>query len=126
MVDAVTSTTLVDGERNVTVHFTNVSDGTGESLVTKIDASGLSGAPTRLTLQQIWYSLSGMDVDMFFVGTADTLGWTFSSTDSGHQDFRNFGGIKPTGVVPTGDIKFTTRNATLGDAYSITLSFKKD
>lgn len=126
MVDVVTSTKIIDGARNVTFHFTNDSDGTGESLVTKIDASTLDGAPTKLTLLQAWYSLSGMDVDMFFVGSADTLGWTFSSTDSGHLDFRNFAGILPTGASPTGDIKFTTRNHTAGDAYSITLQFKKD
>jgi hypothetical protein len=125
MADTVTTTTIQDGPRNVTMHFTNVSDGTGESLVTKVDASALSGAPTKLSIQQVWYNLSGMDVDLFFVGTSDTLGLTFSSTDSGHLDFRSFGGIPATGANPTGDIKFSTRNAALGDAYSITLSLKK-
>lgn len=125
MVDAVTSTTIADGPRNAVMHFTNVSDGTGEALVTKIDASALSLAPTKTKILEVWYDLSGMDVDIFFVGSADTLGLTLSSTDSGYKDFRSFGGIPPTGADPTGDIKFSTRSAALGDAYSITLAMKK-
>lgn len=116
---------MADGSRHVIMHFTNVSDGTGENLVTKIDASTLSGSPTRLTLLQAWYSLAGMDVDIFYVGAADELVLGLSSTDSGHLDYRMFGGIRPAVTGLTGDIKFTTRNATAGDTYSITLAFKK-
>ena len=41
MADAVTSQTIVDGERNCVMKFTNVSDGTGESAVAKVDVSAL-------------------------------------------------------------------------------------
>ena len=41
MADAVTSQTIVDGERNCIMKFTNVSDGTGESAVAKVDVSTL-------------------------------------------------------------------------------------
>ena len=42
MADAVTSQTIVDGERNCVMKFTNVSDGTGESAVKKVDVSALA------------------------------------------------------------------------------------
>ena len=41
MADAVTSQTLEDGPTHVAMKFTNVSDGTGESAVTKVDVSAL-------------------------------------------------------------------------------------
>ena len=39
MADAVTTQTIIDGERNCVMKFTNVSDGTGESAVAKVDVS---------------------------------------------------------------------------------------
>ena len=42
MADAVTSQTIIDGERNCIMKFTNVSDGTGESAVAKVDVSALT------------------------------------------------------------------------------------
>jgi hypothetical protein len=36
MADTVTSQTILDGERNCVMKFTNVSDGTGESAVAKV------------------------------------------------------------------------------------------
>ena len=45
MADAVTSQTIQDGERNLVMKFTNVSDGTGESAVAKVDVSALSSDP---------------------------------------------------------------------------------
>ena len=45
MADAVTSQTIQDGARHVVMSFTNVSDGTGESAVTKVDVSALEADP---------------------------------------------------------------------------------
>jgi hypothetical protein len=42
MADAVTTTTIQDGDRIAVIQLTNTSDGTGESAVTKIDVSGLA------------------------------------------------------------------------------------
>ena len=42
MADTVTTQTIIDGERNCIMKFTNVSDGTGESAVAKVDVSALS------------------------------------------------------------------------------------
>ncbi len=43
MADAVTSQTLVDGTQRAVFKFTNISDGTGEAGVVKIDVSALNG-----------------------------------------------------------------------------------
>ena len=42
MADAVASQTILDGERLFIAKFTNISDGTGETGVIKIDVSTLS------------------------------------------------------------------------------------
>ncbi len=44
MADAVTSQTIGDevGAKNILVKLTNISDGTGESTVTKVDVSALA------------------------------------------------------------------------------------
>ena len=45
MADAVTSQTIQDGARHVVMSFTNVSDGTGEAAVKKVDVSALGSDP---------------------------------------------------------------------------------
>ena len=42
MADAVTSQTLIDGQKTAIFKFTNISDGSGESAVKKVDVSALS------------------------------------------------------------------------------------
>ena len=42
MADAVATQTIIDGDRNVVQKFTNVSDGSGESAVVKVDVSALA------------------------------------------------------------------------------------
>ena len=42
MADAVTSQTLVDGHQTAVLKFTNISDGSGESAVKKVDVSALA------------------------------------------------------------------------------------
>ena len=62
MADVVTSQKLIDGARTTVMAFTNVSDGSGESAVAKVDASALQGMggpagsyflPREITLVQI-------------------------------------------------------------------------
>ena len=42
MADAVTSQTLVDHQTQAIILLTNISDGTGESLVTKVNVANLA------------------------------------------------------------------------------------
>ena len=61
MADAVTSQTIQDGERVAVMRFTNVSDGTGESAVAKIDVSSLAVEPitnaacTSVVIEKIYF-----------------------------------------------------------------------
>lgn len=126
MADTVHTETLIDGDKTAVLHFTNVSDGTGESAVTKIDASALQGAPTGLRIEQVWWWTQGMGVNVLWDATADELAFGIGVDDSGHADFRSFGGLKTTASGATGDILFTTTNTPVsGDTYAVTLQVRK-
>lgn len=124
MPDAVTSTKMQDGPRNVVYRLTNISDGTGEAAVTKIDVSTLSPAPTHLAIERIWWVCSGMDVRLLFDATTDDHAITLSGDN--HFDFRSIGPIvDPKSTGTTGDLKLTTVGHTAGDAYTIIIQCAK-
>ena len=135
MADAVTSQTLVDGPRTTVMAFTNVSDGTGESAVTKVDASALSsmGGPggaatsTDLKISQIWWSIDGINVDILWNASSNVLALSVGGNNgAGHLDCRSFGGLQNNaGGGVNGDVLFTTRNHTSGDTYSIIIELIK-
>lgn len=126
MADTVTSQTLVDGNRNVVMKFTNVSDSTGEAAVTKVTASALAGAPSNLRIDKIYYSTNGMAVQVLWDATTPVLAWVVPSDGSGEIDFRSFGGIQnDAGAGKTGNIKFTTVGHAAGDSYAIILHLSK-
>lgn len=126
MADAVTTQILLDGAKNAVLKFTNVSDGTGESAVTKVDVSTLSGAPTEVRIDKIWYSTDGMAVRVLWDATADVVAWLIPTSQSDTIDFTCFGGINNNaGSGITGDIQFTTVGHTSGDTYSIILWVSK-
>ena len=121
MADAVTSQTLVDGSKNVVMRFTNLSDGTGESAVTKVDASTLSPSTTNLRIMKIIYDISGMQVKLLWDATSDVTA-AILSTGQGVMDFTEFGGLKNNGGAGvTGNIQFTTVGHSANDSYDITL-----
>jgi hypothetical protein len=132
MADTVTSQTIEDGPRTAIFAFTNVSDGTGESAVTKIDVSTLSKNPvdnaacTSVQIECIWYSTIGMGVEILFDATTDVLAWELPADYSDSLDFSEFVGIpNNAGSGKTGDINFTTVGHSLGDSYSVILKVKK-
>jgi hypothetical protein len=127
LADAVASQILVDGARNCVMKFTNVSDGTGEAAVLKVDVSALSNAPARVSIEGIQATTFGMGVDILWDATADVVVWHVPQDVDVDQDFTSFGGIpNNAGAGITGDIMFTTIGATAGDRYSIILKLKKD
>ena len=69
MADAVTSQTLVDTEKKCIFKFTNISDGSGEANVKKIDVSTLAWAKHTLTL-------SGASTEKFKIGEVITTAAT--------------------------------------------------
>lgn len=125
MADAVASQTLVDSTRNAVMKFTNISDGTGEAAVLKVDVSGLSGAPTSVKITKIEYDIQGMAVNILWDATTDVSAFIIG-TGQGVLDFSQFGGLQNNaGTGVTGDIMFTTIGHTLNDTYSIILHMKK-
>ena len=124
MADAVSSQTLVDGGRNVVMKFTNLSDGTGESAVLKVDVSGLNGTPTAVKVNRIHYSVAGMVATLLW--DADTDVRMLDLAGDGWFDFTAFGGLTNNGGAGvTGDILLTTTGHTSGDSYSIVLEMAK-
>jgi hypothetical protein len=131
MADAVTSQTLLDGERLAIMKFTNISDGTGESAVLKVDVSALaksaSGAVCdRVTVTKIYISTHGMEVRMLWDATADVPFFLSAPNATQTLDMTNFGGITNNGGAGvTGDIMFTTADASSGDTYWVILEMVK-
>tara|TARA_R100000365_G_C2692916_1_gene34154 strand:+ start:182 stop:580 length:399 start_codon:yes stop_codon:yes gene_type:complete len=131
MADAVTSQTIVDGPKTAVLAFTNVSDGSGEAAVAKFDASALTvmstgSASADLKITQVWWQTSGMEVDIYWNASANVIALTLPQNDTGHFDFRSFGGLQNNaGGGVNGDILFTTRNHSSGDTYSIVMEVSK-
>lgn len=124
MADAVTTQTIDDGEKTTILKWTNLSDGTGESAVKKIDVSTLKGSPTTVRVRKIWYSTS-MDLSLLWDATADVRAITLAPGE-GCLDFTCFGGLlNNAGAGVTGDINLTTHGAANLDTYSIIVELKK-
>ena len=131
MADAVTTQTIIDGERNCVMKFTNVSDGTGESAVAKVDVSALASnaagvACSEVRVLRISHAIVGMSVQLFLDATTNVLLAELAESSNGHMDFKDFGGLpNNAGSGKTGDILFTTKGHSSGDTYSITLEMTK-
>ena len=130
MADIVTSQTVVDttGVKYV-VKMTNFSDGTGESLVTKVDAS----ATTFMTedgnrkISKIWFSINTSNgksgVELIWAGVTNSTALFLSG--QGHFDFRPAGDEIPNNATtPTGDVLLSTKNFANGDNYTIIVEFR--
>ena len=131
MADAVASQTLVDGKHIAVFKFTNISDGSGESAVKKIDVSALAtnqrGAScTRVTIEKIWWQCNGMKVQVLFDASTNVLCIELGENQSGHHDDTSFGGLtNNAGSGVTGDILFTTVGHSSADTYTITMQVRK-
>jgi len=131
MADAVTSQTLIDGGKQVVMKFTNVSDGTGESAVTKVDVSALESsvdgdACTGVVIERIWWQCIGMKVQILWDATTDAFCIELGENQSGSHDYTVFGGLtNNAGSGKTGDIQFTTIGHTSADTYTIILYMRK-
>ena len=131
MADAVTSQTLVDTDKRAVVKLTNLSDGSGESAVKKVDVRALSSnssgsACTEVAVSKIWWQCVGMGVELLNDATTDTLIIGLSPDSNGMHDYSSFSGIpNDSGSGKTGDIMFTTIGASSGDTYTVILELLK-
>jgi hypothetical protein len=125
MADAVTSQTILDGERLFIGKFTNISDGSGETAVVKINASSLSPsafgfACNGVKINKIWAQTLGMGVDILWDATTDVVCETIPSDVMYHMCYDSFGGISNnSGAGKNGNVLFSTVGAANGDRYTI-------
>ena len=115
MADPVTSQTIQDGVRVAIMKFTNVSDGTGESAVKKVDVSALASssqgkACTSVKVAKIWWACRGMGVNIEFDASTNVLITGLPADSTGDEYYSDvFTGIpNNAGSGVTGDIDFTT------------------
>tara|TARA_R100001129_G_scaffold186658_1_gene179784 strand:+ start:12780 stop:13181 length:402 start_codon:yes stop_codon:yes gene_type:complete len=131
MADAVTSQTIIDGPKNAVMKFTNVSDGSGESAVTKVDVSALSNSAngdtcTGVVIERLWWQCIGMKVQILWDATSDQFCIELGENQSGNHDYTVFGGLtNNSGSGKTGDLKFTTVGASSADTYTIIVHMRK-
>ena len=104
MADTVISQTIQDGERVAIMKFTNVSDGTGESAVKKVDVSALANssqgkACTSVKVAKIWWACRGMGVNIEFDASTNVLITGLPSDSTGDEYYSDvFTGI-PNNVI---------------------------
>lgn len=126
MADAVATQVILDGKKKTILKFTNLSDGTGEAAVAKVDVSGLSPVPAKVSITRIWFLTDGMSVNVLFDATTNVIAAMLPAGDSGELDFRSFGGVpNNAGAGVTGDILFTTVGHVAGDTYTVILELTK-
>ena len=130
MADTVTTQTIADtsGVKFV-AKLTNFSDGTGETLVKKIDASELTfmSEDGNRTIARVYYSINTSDkksaVELIWDGTTQSTALMLSG--NGFMDFRTDGNSIPNSAgTPNGDVLLSTRNFANGDNYTIIVEFR--
>lgn len=127
MADTVDSLVVFSGKNRYVVRLTNVSDGTGESAVIKVDKSTLIGPdlvnePGKLVLEEVQWSIQGFSsVRLLWDHTTDDEMCVLGA-GNGYFNFKNAGGlVDPASAGQTGDILLTTAGAVAGATYDITL-----
>ncbi len=125
MADAVTSQTILDGERLFIGKFTNISDGAGEVAAVKINVANLNRNAFNLAcngvkINKIWAQTQGMGVDILWDATTDVLCETIPENQLYKMCYDSFGGIpNNAGAGKTGNVLFSTVGAAAGDRYTI-------
>jgi hypothetical protein len=133
MADAVTATTVIDGQRTAVIYCTNTSDGTGEAAVTKVDVSDLAALPdgtacTGVRLEKVVFTNVGMGVKLLWDATTDVIAAELPADYSDTLDYSDISGLPNVAASSgnTGDIQLTTIGHTSGDTYSIVLYCLKE
>ena len=130
MADIVTTQVLSDtsGVKYV-AKMTNISDGSGESLVKKIDASTTTfmTADGNRKIAKIWWSVNTTkaNASVELVWDGDTNATAILLNGQGYWDLRTAGNeIINNATTPTGDVLLSTRDFVAGDNYTILVEFR--
>ena len=109
--------------------LTNISDGTGESLVEKITAANetFMTADGNRKIARINWSINTLNrngaVEILWEGATNATASKLSG--QGVWDKRTPGNeITNNATTPTGDILLSTKNFTSGDSYTIVIEFR--
>ncbi len=130
MADTVSTQTISDtaGVKYV-VKLTNISDGSGETLIKKVDASELTfmSEDGERSIARVYYSINTSDsksgVEIIWDGATNATALFLSG--QGTIDLRTDGNsFKNNATTPTGDVLLSTRNFAVGDNYSIIVEFR--
>lgn len=130
MADTVSTQVLADtsGVKYV-AKLTNFSDGTGETNVVKVDASGTTFMTEdgNRKIAKIWYSVNTSNsksaVELIWDGTTNATALLLSG--QGYWDLRASGNeIANNAGTPTGDVLLSTKNFANGDNYSLVIEFR--
>jgi len=130
MADTVTTQVLSDtsGVKYV-AKLTNISDGSGESLVTKVDASGTTfmSEDGNRKIAKIWFSVNTTNpkacVELLWAGATNATAVLLGG--QGYWDLRTAGDeITNNATTPTGDVLLSTRDFVVWDNYTILVEFR--
>ena len=139
MADVVTSQTIVDTTGTKTVmKFTNICDGSGETLVTKMDASALTfmTEDANRTIAKIYWAInttngkSGVEILWAGSGTSAANATIGFFSGRGFHDYNVGGNSIPNNATltantsPAGDVLFSTKGFVAGDNYTIILEVR--
>jgi len=130
MADTVTSQVLTDTTGvKYAVKLTNFSDGTGETLVRKVDASETTFMTTdgNRKISKIFWSINTANpksaVELIWDGATNATAVLLSG--QGFWDLRADGNeIANNATTPTGDVLLSTKNFANGDNYTILVVFR--
>lgn len=129
MADAVTTRILANGPRNLVMRFTNFSDGTGESAVTKVDgtstAIGYNGAANGIYLRvkAIKWVVRNGGLRILWDATTDEDAFVLNDAE-GHERFPVSVPVPAIAGV-TGSLLFTTLGFMINSGYDVTLHMIK-
>lgn len=129
MADAVTTQVLANGPKNLVLRCTNLSDGTGETGVTKFDATSATYAVKGQTpgiyarVKRLQYDIRSGGLRIRWDATTDE-DWMVLD---GHGDLT----FDPPQGTPniagrTGSLLFTTVGFMINSGYSVTLTINKN
>ena len=130
MADIVTTQVLSDTSGvKYFAKMTNISDGSGESLVKKIDASTTTfmTADGNRKIAKIWWSVNTTkaNASVELVWDGDTNATAILLNGQGYWDLRTAGNeIINNATTPTGDVLLSTRDFVVGDNYTILVEFR--
>lgn len=130
MVDTVRVNTTFQGGRRLQVHLTGISDGTGETKITKVDLGNLAlfnGArPVSLALMSVSFNVDSH--------ASVTLFWNRDPVDiemlvlkgRGMINYKKYGGLQDPnrGGTGSGNILLSTNTPVSGATYQIDLEFR--